>query len=205
MGPVPRRVVVVLLTALCGAGGLARSPQDLDYADYYARGVTFASFLDHAKSRRDQWHAHYNDATVSADLVTRMRALPERRRLLVVAEDWCGDSVNSVPYLARLIDGAPERLQMRILDSKAGRRLMEAHRTPDGRAATPTVIVLAEDGHVVGSWTERPAALRAWAADRQADPAKALTSRALHDETMKWYADDRGTSTMADLAEILAR
>src|SRR5688500_621170 len=112
MNSAGRRVVYVLVTALCATGAVvARQPAELDYSEHYAKGITFAAFLDKTESRRAQWHANYNDAAVTADMVTRMRALPGRRRLLVVAEDWCGDSVNTIPYLARLIDGAPERLQ----------------------------------------------------------------------------------------------
>ena len=38
----------------------------------------------------------------------KLRALRAKRHLLIVAEDWCSDSVNTVPYIARLIDGAPD-------------------------------------------------------------------------------------------------
>jgi hypothetical protein len=201
-----RPLVAVLLATLCRmAAVFAQSPQALDYDAHYARGITFAAFLDKAEARRDEWHAHYNDAAVTADMVTRMRALPQRRRLLVVAEDWCGDSVNTVPYLARLVDAAPERLEMRLIDSKAGRRVMEAHPTLDGRAATPTVVVLGEDGRVIGAFTERPAALRAWVAEQKADRANAPSDRTLHDRAMAWYADDAGKATVEDIAEILAR
>ncbi|MEO8076765.1 MAG: thioredoxin family protein, partial [Acidobacteriota bacterium] len=119
----PRRIVGLVLTALCCAATLAHPAQEPDYEGYYAKGTTFAAFLEKAKSRRDEWRAHYNDAAVTAEMMTRMRAIPERRRILVVAEDWCGDSVNTVPYLARLVDGAPERLDMRLIDSKAGRTI----------------------------------------------------------------------------------
>ena len=201
-----RRAAYGLLAALCGTAAVfAHSPADLDYDDYYAKGITFAAFLDRAQSRRDEWLAHYNDAAVTADMMTRMRALPERRRLLVVAEDWCGDSVNTIPYLARLVDAAPERLAMRVIDSKVGRPVMEAHRTADGRAATPTVVVLAEDGRVLGAFTERPAALRAWVEQQKADRQNPPSRQALHDRTMTWYTDDAGTATVADIAEILTR
>jgi hypothetical protein len=206
MALLARRLLAVLITMLCGsAAAQAAPPPELDYADVYAKGITFDAFLAKADSRRDEWHAHYNDAAVTPDMMTRMRALPQRRRLLVVAEDWCGDSVNTVPYLARLVDAAPERLEMRLIDSKAGRGVMEAHRTPDGRAATPTIVVLAEDGRVLGAWTERPAALRAWLDQQKAGDTRAPSDEALHDRRVKWYADDAGKATVEETAAIVAR
>src|SRR5215212_3487004 len=160
--PVRRTASTLVAVIAAAASWAARPPQEPDYAGFYAKATTFATFLEHARAHRDDWRRLYNDAAVTPDMITRMRALPERRRLLVVADDWCNDSVQTIPYLARLVDGAPERLQMRVIDSTAGRSLMEAHRTPDGRAATPTVLILGEDGHFIAAWIERPSTAQAW-------------------------------------------
>lgn len=196
-------LLLSLATAVLAAGvTVGASPlQDVDYAGLYAKGVTFAEFLENARARRDQWRAHYNDATVTPDLITRMRALPGKRRLLVVAEDWCSDSVNTIPYIVRLVDGAPERLELRLIDSERGKAVMEAHRTPDGRAATPVVVVLAEDGRILGAWTERPSSTQTWFLEKQ----KTTMQKPLHDELKDWYAKDAGKTTVAEIAEIVSR
>ena len=59
----------------------------IDYAGYYAKGMTFAAFLDAATSHPDDWRKGYSNAAVTADTVSRLRALPARRLLLVVADD----------------------------------------------------------------------------------------------------------------------
>jgi hypothetical protein len=140
-------------------------------------------------------------APVTPEMVTRMRALPARRLILVVAEDWCSDSVQTIPYVARLVDGAPERLAMRIINSTVGRPAMEANLTPDGRAATPTIVVLTEDDVVIGSWVERPSTAQAWFLEQQ----KSVMQQPLHEQLMKWYSDDAGRTTMAELAALLER
>src|SRR6188472_3571651 len=162
-----RRAALVLVVAVLAPGARAAGHAQIDYSGLYAKAITFAEFLDNARARRDEWRAHYNDATVSAELITRMRALPGKRRILVVAEDWCSDSANTIPYVARLVDGAPERLELRLIDSARGREVMEAHRTPDGRAATPTIVILGEDGHFLGAWTERPSSTQTWFLEKQ--------------------------------------
>jgi hypothetical protein len=177
-----------------------REPR-IDYPALYAQGITFAEFLEKARARRDEWRAHYNAATVSPDLITRMRALPERRRILVVAEDYCLDSANTIPYIARLVDGAPERLALRMLDSNRGQPIMDAHRTPDGRAATPTIAILAEDGRLRASWTERPSTTQTWFLEQQ----KVMMQKPLHDQLEAWYATDAGKTTVAEIADLLSR
>jgi Thioredoxin len=198
---IPVLAVVFFIIASDGSSAGALPRQDIDYPGLYAKGITFAEFLENARARRDQWRAHYNDATVTPDLITRMRALSETRRLLIVTEDWCSDSANTVPYIARLVDGAPERLEMRVVDSQLGKAVMEAHRTPDGRTATPTVVVLGADGRVIGAWTERPSSTQTWFLEKQ----NTTMQKPLHDELIDWYAKDAGKTTVSEIAEILSR
>jgi hypothetical protein len=198
---IPPLAVVFFTIASAGSSANALPRQDIDYQGLYAKGITFAEFLENARARRDEWRAHYNDATVIPDLITRMRALPEKRRLLIVSEDWCSDSANTVPYIARLVDGAPERLEMRVVNSQLGKAVMEAHRTPDGRAATPTVVVLDADGRVIGAWTERPSSTQTWFLEKQ----NTIMQKLLHDELIDWYAKDAGKTTVSEIADILSR
>lgn len=188
--------IVLLLLALVWPAGPAP-----DYAAIYEHGVSFSEFLGKASARRDEWTTRYRDAAVSTELVQRARALPVRRRLLVIAEDWCGDSAQSVPYLAKLVDAAPDTLEMRIVNSKVGRPVMDAHPTPDGRGATPTVVVLTAEGTPIAAWSERPAQLEAWSIEQR----KVLSQRELHDRMAKWYADDAGQSALGEIMAILAR
>lgn len=171
------------------------------YAELYAHGVPFAEFLDKVNARRDEWRARYRDAVVSPELIQKVRALHGRRQLLVVAEDWCSDSAQTIPYLARLVEAAPGTLEMRIIDSKAGRIVMDAHPTPDGRGATPTIAALTPAGTLIDAWSERPSGLQHWAIEQR----KVLSRSELHDQVAKWYADDAGKSALNEIVAILAR
>ena len=92
-----------------------------------------------------------------SELVERAKAASHGLRLVIVAEDWCPDSAYTVPYVASLARSSG--IPLRILDRVTGEPLLLAHRTPDGRTATPT-IVLWRDGRDAGAWVERPAELQ---------------------------------------------
>jgi thioredoxin family protein len=204
-----------LLCCTIGLSSRSLTRGAIDYSAYYAKGVTFAAFLDAAQSNPDEWRKRYSNAAVTADTVSRLRALPARRLLLVVADDFstpprtrraagtpaCSDSTETVPYVARLVDAAPDRIEMRVLNSRTGRPIMEAHRTSDGRAATPTVVVLTADGNLIGAWSERPSALQAWVLEHK----PTLTRTELHDRRAKWYADDSGKSAVAEILALIER
>lgn len=193
-----KKLVPIVLLVVATAGVTAG---EIDYAALYGKGVTFSTFVDSARSRAAEWRRNSTEAIVQADMLARVRDMPARRRLLVVAEPSCSDSIATLPYLAKLVEQAPDKLELRIVDSKAGRPVMEAHRTPDGRAATPTVAVMGEDGQLIGTWSERPAALQAWYIEQKST----LSRGELFSQKTKWYADDGGKSAVAEIVAIVTK
>jgi len=183
-------VIPALLAVLSLAPSSRPSP---DYAGIYAKGIPFAQFLDEAKQLKKDWQANYANAVVDDASLARAKALKGGWRLLVVAEAWCHDSVGTVPYLAKLVDAAPDALSMRIVSKAAGLRAMEAHKTPDGRAATPTIIVIDAAGEVKGAIAERPSAL--W------DYSKEHSGRG---DRRRWYDADQGLHAVGEILDMIA-
>lgn len=197
--------ILLLLSSshLCGpalpAGSAAGSgPGGPELEALYRSGAGFGDFLAAAEGRRALWERRYRDGKVADDLLERARAVPGRWRLLAVAEDWCSDSVNTIPFLALLAERV-EGLELRIVDSDRGREVMEGHRTPDGRPATPTVLLLDESYEEVGCWIERPGQLQAWALEAR----PALRDRDFLERKMAWYEEDAGASTVAEIVSLL--
>ncbi len=166
----------------------------------YESGRPWTEFLDAARARRELWLANAARPLAPADAVARARALPGQWRLLVVAVDACSDSVNTIPFIAQLVAQVPQ-LEMRVISPTQGRALMEARRTPDGRAATPTVVILDAEGREVGCWIERPAALQALAIEARAGGG----SPDFAARKASWYAADAGSSTVAEVVALLEK
>ncbi len=164
----------------------------------YAGGESFDSFLAKAKARREMWVKNWDGGVVPADALEHARAVRGKWRLLVVAVDSCSDSVNTVPYVAKLVSQVPG-LEMRIVNPTVGKQIMEAHRTPDGRAATPTVLVLDADGNDVGCWIERPTVLQQGVIDAR---AAGKADEFLRDK-QKWYDADAGASTIREVVAMI--
>jgi len=168
-------------------------------AALHARGRTYAAFLAGAERRREMWQSNTAWGKVDPEVLARGRALAGPIRLLVVLEDGCSDSANTIPYLATFADSLGFVLDIRLVNSAEGKWVMERHRTGDGRAATPTVVILDAEGNDAGCWVERPAALARWMNDNRAR----LSQQDLMDGKFAWYNEDRGTSTVREILDIL--
>ncbi len=160
-------------------------------------GITWQEFYDSADVRRELWQKNTDRvrASLKPELVERLKKAGTGLSLLMIAEASCSDSVNTVPFIAEL--AAKAGIEMRIVGRDAGEPAIENHKTPDGRMATPTVVLL-RNGRDVGAWVERPSALQTWYISATDVPLRERVER-----KMSWYEWDRGDSTMAEFLAVV--
>jgi thioredoxin-like negative regulator of GroEL len=121
------------------------------------------------------------------------------RRLLVLAADWCGDAANTVPVLAGLaqqIDG----LELAVLERDRFPDVMDRYLT-NGTRSIPIAIALDEGFRELGHWGPRPAVLQAWMRANQAT----IPTPKRYAYARRWYAKDRGESTLREVLEACAQ
>lgn len=160
-------------------------------------GVTLDTFIAEAQKNRDFWAGVRRTARVSAAATSRLRALRGTYTLLALAEDWCGDAVNTLPVLQRLVEGSA-RITLRLLRRDEHPRLMDAHLTL-GTRSIPVVMVLDGSGRERGWWGPRPGPLQQW----YYDELKALTKEERGRKMREWYARDRGETVVGELLALL--
>jgi hypothetical protein len=185
------------VAVLCAAPTLLAQPT-VDYDAIFKQGISYEAFLKDVRARRDEWRARSAGPGVTYD-IKNPHTMP-KRSLLIVTEDWCSDSVQTVPYIYLTIKNHPA-YTIRIVDSTVGRPILEAHRTPDDRAATPTVVALDEGHQFLGAWVERPAELQTLVLEQQ----KIKMRREVTEIKTKWYEKDAGRSTVSEVLALFAK
>jgi hypothetical protein len=164
----------------------------------YCAAQPFAEFLRRAEVNADLWQALTRRAHVPHPAVERVRALGGRWRLLVLADDWCGDATNTLPVLAKLADLA-ENLDLRVLARDADADLMDAHLSPRGARAIPVVIALDADFVERGVLGSRHLPLQRWVDLVGAAMPKEARCR----EVRRRYAQERGVTTLDEVIGLL--
>ena len=114
----------------------------------------------------------------------------------MLAEDWCGDASNTIPVLAKLVEQVPG-LELRVLRRDEHQAVMDRYLT-NGARSIPIVIALDADFREVGHWGPRPAELQAWVMANRGD----LPDADIYPQVRKWYARDRGESTLREVLAI---
>lgn len=167
--------------------------------DRYRAALGFEELLGSVVKNAELWAAMWRHARVDEDHVRRVASLPGTWHLLVLSEDWCGDAVNTVPVVARLVARCPN-LDLRILGRDANPDLMDAHLTGAARSI-PVIIVLDEAFEERGWWGPRPTVLQRWVSGQ----GQLLEKTSRYREARTWYARDRGQTTLEEVVSMLER
>lgn len=167
----------------------------LDFKELWNKALTFDAFVATCKAQHcGLWQGIYDLARVPD---WALAAIPSgvQRKLLVIAEDWCGDASNTVPVIAKFVDSAPG-LELRVIPRDANPDLMDQYLT-NGSRSIPIVVALDEQFQEIGHWGPRPTQLQAWVMANRGTTPKAE----LYPQVRKWYARDRGETTVREVLE----
>jgi hypothetical protein len=165
-----------------------------NYADLWSTAMTFEEFLAASGIHHALWEGLYRLARFPewAKDLTGGRTL----HLLVIAEDWCGDASNTIPFLAHWANITPG-VSLRIVRRDLNLDVMDRYLT-NGSRSIPIVIVLDEQFNELGSWGPRPKELQAWVMANRATIPKSE----LYPQVRKWYARDKGETTLREILQI---
>lgn len=163
----------------------------LDFCALWDQALSYDRFIaESAAEHLPLWNGVHRTATIP-DWSLHVPGASDLR-LLVLAEDWCGDAANTVPILARWAEAAGSEL--RILRRDEHPEVMDRYLTGTSRSI-PIVIVLDRECREVRHWGSRPAELQAWVMAHKDTMSKDDRYR----EVRRWYARDRGETTLREV------
>lgn len=166
--------------------------------NYFDSGLSFADMAAASAEHGALLVAQRERAVVPDDLLARTQELTGPLHLLAISEDWCIDSQSTLPVIAEFADRADD-VDLRIVGRDANPELIDAHLTNGTARSVPVVIVLDADYVELAWWGPRPSSLQT----RVSTEWKALEKPERNKEIRRWYAIDKGRSTLSELVLLL--
>jgi hypothetical protein len=121
--------------------------------DYWDQALTYHDYLARMTEKRDLHFARLQATSIEPDEPARFAG--QHLRFLVLTEDYCTDSAQFIPPLARLAQEL-DNVELRVLLRDAHRDLASNYRRWDDYQAIPVIIVLDDTGNELGFLLERP-------------------------------------------------
>jgi len=168
----------------------------LKFEELWGRALPYQEFVAQSEEHKGLWEGVYRVARIP-EWATQSIPAGSRFKLLVLAEDWCGDASNIIPVIARWV-AETAGVELRVLRRDENPQVMDRYLT-NGSRSIPIVIVLDEQFRELGHWGPRPRALQSWVmANRHSMPKAEL-----YPQIRRWYARDKGQTSICELLELM--
>lgn len=122
------------------------------------KGVTYDQFKAAMTRNQERFAQNESRVVLNAETVRTFKSLPQRLRVLVLAEDWCGDVVANLPILGRLAKEVPT-LDVRVFYRDQNLDLIERWLNQGKYQSIPVFVFFDQDFRELGHWIERPASV----------------------------------------------
>jgi hypothetical protein len=173
---------------------------DMDaLTDIFENGLTYDEMVAAATANAENYRIARAHAVAPPEYAARIASVGRRWHLVTVSEDWCGDSLNTLPWVDALADGSP-LLDHRIIRRDQHPLVMDAHLT-NGRTRSIPIVLLLDDHFVECAWWgPRPKQLQAWF---ESVEARAMTKEERYKALRTRYARDRGRAIMDEIVAMI--
>jgi hypothetical protein len=126
----------------------------------FEQGLSYADFLAQSVINHDKFDLNYENAPLSDDDISFFRkaaALPNGpKKILAIAEAWCGDVYRELPTAARIAEAAGITLRIFLRDQNPD--IMDEFLSNEGKSrAIPVFVFYTDDLHYITHFTERSA------------------------------------------------
>lgn len=134
----------------------------------FESGMTYDAYKGAMTRNRERLEENERRVALDADTVGFFGSLPRPLKVVVLAEDWCGDVIANLPVLGRLAREVGT-LDVRIFYRDQNPDLMERWLN-QGKYQSIPVFAFYDDGfHEMGHWIERPASVTALRAKKRGE------------------------------------
>jgi len=124
----------------------------------FDKGLTYDAYKSQMTRNRDRLEENERRVDLSKDDLAAFRALPRPVKVLVLAEDWCGDVIANLPVLGRLAQDSG-KLDVRIFLRDQNDDIMQRYLNKGQFKSIPVFVFLDDDFRELGHWIERPASV----------------------------------------------
>lgn len=151
-------------------------------SEKFNAGLTYGAYLQSGTDEhRRRWQQVYDAASITPAQRALLETFVREMKILIISGIWCGDCVQQVPLIQRIVEANPGKVQLRIVDRDLHKDLSDQVKINTGNRV-PTVLFLAEDGEFCGLSGDRTLA-RYRAIARKQLGASCATGIGLPDKT----------------------
>jgi len=149
-------------------------------------GLSLKEYIGQMDTLQKEMQQRVNDLRITSAEFQKLREFNQVRKILVLTEAWCKDSLMNLPIIAKIVEASPYT-EMKIFIRHENPELTQFF-SQHGYNNIPLCWVMKADFSFCGAWVERPQSayrmLEAWK-NNHPDYSEILNDNTLSDEQKK--------------------
>ena len=167
----------------------------------FDKGLTYDAYKAQMTRNRERLEENEQRVALSKEDLAAFSALPRPVKVLVLAEDWCGDVIANLPVLGRLAKDSG-KLDVRIFLRDQNEDIMQGYLNKGQFKSIPVFVFFDEDFRELGHWIERPASVTEVRAKRRKEIFAAHPEFGSPDAPVDQLAEDVRVRLQAELVRV---
>jgi hypothetical protein len=135
----------------------------------------------------------------SQEIIDAVNKINDKQNWIVITEDWCGDSAQTIPYIQKFISHNPN-IELKIILRDDNYDFADEIIKEGNPRSIPRVLAFDELGNLVFMWGSRPKEAQEIVTQGK---AQGKTKEEFNKDLHLWYGRDRGKTLEKEFIEIL--
>ncbi|MBM3262989.1 MAG: thioredoxin family protein [candidate division Zixibacteria bacterium] len=165
----------------------------------FATGFQWAGYMQNSQKNLERFHENYDRFRLTDHDAAFFASYTHPVNVLILAEDWCGDVVQQLPPIVRMIERAPG-IEYRIFRRDEHPDLMDRYLT-DGARSIPYTVFMDADLNETAQWGPRPGPCQAIMRDSKSK----MPMEEIYPLIRTWYKDNVHGILIREIRGILER
>lgn len=157
------------------------------------------NFYNYRKLNRQRTSRIHKTYKVSEDLKSHLNNLDDKQIWMVLTENWCGDSAQTLPYIAELANTS-ENIKLRILYRDENLDIMDQYLTNGKSRSIPKLVSFDEDGNELFQWGPRPKEAQSLVSE---EISKGREKHDVYQDLHLWYNKNKGKAIEDEFRTLL--
>ena len=167
--------------------------------DRFAAGFSWEDYMRHSEKNLERFNENYRKMTLDPEDAAFFADVATPLKVLILAEDWCGDVVQSLPPLIRVLERSPS-IAYRIFRRDENLDIMDRYLT-DGSRAIPYLIFMDDSLNELARWGPRPNECQAIMRDNKGR----VPMEEIYPRIRTWYRQNGNGPLVTEIREVLER
>ena len=134
------------------------------------------------------------------NILEEIEKIEDHQLWMVITENWCGDSAQNLPYIAK-IASLNKNINLRIVLRDSNIDIMDNFLT-NGTRSIPKLVAFDEEANELFRWGSRPKAAQELVTELK---AQGFDKKYFHEKLHSWYAKNKGTDLEAELYYLIKK